>query len=461
MLKRLRRWHFDLALFLGLAIFSWAYWYSKPRPVWTSYYSLKENGSRNNNFTILGYSADSQSIYTSVDTTVVSKNCPIPQIQRWSTRSGELLEDYPVELPEEDRFLLNLPRQRLGLSLTVTLCADPRYFTVRYHQSSKKDHHYVRLYRIDGKPLGQGLEVYQYDRVEYLTDPSGGDRHWITQFELNSRKSGVPISVIDLDTGKPVRAPRVYAEGKQDAFPVVHQGRTLVFRLKASETTPMQFEIIDLHTGESRGFIPKNRYDGLEILDNTHYVLKAMIGCIDSYTNQLHFYQYDPDSRTIKPDHTPPLDGLTSAMRDWPSVIPPYLVIENHNTSSVQQQHQIMQTLLGWLARIGIVRNNTNTSDYRILDMITCQPLRQVTCLPQDVGHAPSPDWCSIAALISFNDKSEPGLCLYLIPHYLWEPTLSWMQWLAWLLVIPWPLRYFLPTHLAPGSSSRGSTSPK
>ena len=60
----LRRWHFDLALFLGLAFFSWAYWYSKPRSVWTSYYALKENGARNNTLSILGYSADSQSIYT-------------------------------------------------------------------------------------------------------------------------------------------------------------------------------------------------------------------------------------------------------------------------------------------------------------------------------------------------------------------------------------------------------------
>src|SRR6185295_1857966 len=107
MLKKLRRWHFDLALFLGLTIFSWSYWYSKPRPVWTKGYPT-DNYEVKHSFRFLGYSADSQSVYTTHENNVLRNNWSTPQIQRWSTQTGELLEDYRVELPEEDRFLLQL-----------------------------------------------------------------------------------------------------------------------------------------------------------------------------------------------------------------------------------------------------------------------------------------------------------------------------------------------------------------
>lgn len=444
MFKRLRRWHFDLAFFLGLAIFSWAYWYSKPRPVWTSHYPLKDNGARNNNFTLLGYSADSQSIYTTCETTETTKNWPIPQIQRWSTRTGELLEDYPVEFPEEDRFLLQLPRQHFGYSVSTSLCTDPRYLLVRYQQSTRKEHNYVRLYRIDGKPVGQGREVHRTDRVEYLTDPTGGDHHWITQFELNSKKTEIPISVIDLDTGKPVRPPRVYARGKLDAFPNVLAGRHLVFKMKPTDTTPMQFEVVDLHTGESQGFIPlANRFDDLNSLDSTHFALCSLF-LVDSVMTRINFYQFDAVSRTIQPDLAQPLVGLVSDPSQLLYFRPAYLVGITR-IETLHQQHKFIQTLLNWLAHIGFFRNTSTGSSYRIYDMTNGQLLRQVTGIPQESNPTPSPDWHSIVTMASFNDKFEPGLCLYRIPHYLWETTLSWMQWLSWLLVIPWPLRYFLP----------------
>ncbi|MFT3881628.1 MAG: hypothetical protein QM703_18440 [Gemmatales bacterium] len=456
MIKKLRRWHFDLAFFLGLAIFSWAYWYSKPRPVWTSYYTLKDNGARINYLNILGYSADSQSIYTTCETTAISKNWPIPQIQRWSTKTGELLEDYPAEFPEEDRFLLQLPRRHFGGSFTTILCADPRYFMVRYHQSNKKDHNYFRLYRIDGKPVGQGREVDRYDHIEFLTDPTGGDRHWITQFDLSSKKQDNPISVIDLDTGIPVRAPRVFTRASLDTFPVVHDGRHLIFKMKGTDTTPMQYEIIDLQTGESLGVISlTNRYDDLNIVDNTHYALKAMIGIPGNYSTQLHFFRYDPDSHSIKPDHATPLDGKMFAWMMEPFVQPPHLVVQTRSIE-LQHQHQIIQTILDWLARIGISRNNDRTTSYHIYDMNSGQLLRQVTGIPQQDQLHPSPDWSSLVTSAS-GPRNEQGLSLYMIPHYLWETTLSWLQWLSWLLVIPWPLRYFVQSHLAPGSSSRGA----
>jgi hypothetical protein len=446
MLKKLRRWHFDLALFLGLAIFSWAYWYSKPRPVWTTYYSLKNNGARNNNFTILGYSTDSQSIYTTCETTELTKNWPIPQIQRWSTQTGELLEDYPVELPEADRFLLQLPRMNYGYSLSTTLCDDPRYILVRYEQSSKKDHNYIRLYRLDGKPVGQGLEVPRSNRIEYLTDVTHSDRHWVVSFELNSKKIEVPISVIDLDTGKPVRDPQIYTRDKLDNFPLVSAGRYLYFVLKATDTTPMRMEVVDLQTGESLGNIKTTRFPLLLSLDDQSFAVCSMIGKFDSFTSRVDFYRYDPQTKTMEPYHAHTLDGSTSAPMQWLGVEPPYLICVSRPRDQ-QNDPEIVKVILSWLARIGIVRNNIPTGTYRIADWTTGQPLRQITGFPEQGDHKTAPDWRSIVATAT-GPGYEHGLCLYAIPHYLWETTLSWMQWLSWLLVIPWPLRYFVQPHL-------------
>lgn len=58
MFKRVRRWHFDVALFLGLALFSWAYWYSKPRPIWTQ--TVHAEPGTNVELDWIGYSSDGQ-----------------------------------------------------------------------------------------------------------------------------------------------------------------------------------------------------------------------------------------------------------------------------------------------------------------------------------------------------------------------------------------------------------------
>ena len=453
MFKRLRRWHFDLALFLGLAIFSWAYWYTKPRPVWTNYYALKDNGARNNSLSILGYSADSQSIYTTCETTEFTKNLPIPQIQRWSTQTGELLEDYPVELPEEDRFLLKLPRQHFGSSFTLTLCNDPQYFQVRYHQSSKQEHHYMRLYRINGKPVAKGLELNQFFSIDYVTQPPGSEHYWALFFERVFQKRELPISLIDLDTGKPIRTYQSAERDKLESYPTFSSGRYLAFVTQSIKNTSRQMEVIDLQTGESIGqiSIPNGTLYSLAALDESHLAACLIIGDYSSFTTHVEIYRKDPEAKTLRLDASHPLNGRTSVQNQWIWIQAPYLV----TVSNENDQHKdsiVMKTIQGWLARIGIVRDDTRKNNFHIADLATGQPLRQVSRFSPHCS--PSPEWRYIVADTS-GPNDQPGLCLYVIPHYLWESTLSWMQWLSWLLVIPWPLRYFVQPQLAPGFSSK------
>ncbi len=312
--------------------------------------------------------------------------------------------------------------------------------------------------------------MYGNDITEVLSDPTGGDRHWIAQFnriaaiqrkssaEPTPRKIEIPISVIDMDTGKPVRPPQIYVVGKLDSFPKIVAGRYLVVKTEAAASAPMQLEIIDLQTGESQGFIPlSNAMADLVSLDNNHYAICSLIGTNASFTTRIDFYQLDSVTRTIQPDHSFPLDGITSAPMQWLRLHPPYRVGVTLSNETVHQQHQIIKTLLDWLARMGISRNNQSTISYQVYDLNHGQLLRQVTGIPTQGNPTTSHDWCSIVALTDYNEKLEPGLCLYRIPHYLWETTLSWLQWLAWLLVIPWPLRYYLPQ---PTRASAPSPSP-
>ncbi len=167
-----------------------------------------------------------------------------------------------------------------------------------------------------------------------------------------------------------------------------------------------------------------------------------MIGDYSSFTTHVEIYRKDPEAKTLQLDASHPLNGRTSIQNQWIWIQAPYLItISNEN-----DQHNdpvVMKTILGWLARIGIVRDDTRKNNCHIVDLATGQPLRQVSVFSPQGSSTSSPDWRSIVASTS-GPNDEPGLCLYRIPHYLWEPTLSWMQWLSWLLVIPWPLRYFV-----------------
>ncbi len=466
MLKHLRRWHFDLALFLGLAIFSWAYWYSKPRPVWTKVYPT-DNYEVKHSFRFLGYSADSQSIYTTHESNVLRNNWSTPQIQRWSTQTGEMLEDYPVELPEEDRFLLQLPKPNLflqqpklivGSSYTITLSKDPRYFMLRYHQSKQKDHHYLRLYHINGKPIGQGLEVPRYFQVECIPDPSDKDRHWMLSFDLRVKSKELLVTITDFDTGKTVRVIQSPARTDLDTFPTLSGGRYLVIKKKTKEAETKNTELIDIQSGESIGQLntPAGRANDLVPLNETHWAVCTMIGDFNNFFTRLDIFRYDPNTKTFEPDSLHPLNGITTGQNEWILLKPPQMILISQDVIK-HNDSQVMKTILGWLARIGISRDETIKNHYRIADLVTGQPLRQISGLIPYIDTT-NADFRFVAE-ITCGPNDQPGLCLYLIPHYLWETTLSWMQWLSWLLVIPWPLRYFVQPHLAPGSSSWGKPS--
>lgn len=459
MLKKLRRWHFDLALFLGLAIFSWAYWYSKPRPVWTTEYKAYDD-ARIKFFIFLGYSQDSQTFYTTWECHETHSDWPIPHVQKWSTHTGELIADYPLTFPEEDHFLLKVPERIFANSYTVTLCADPRYLLVSYNYSRQKDykHKYVRLYHVDGNPVGKGIELKKDVGVEYLNQPEVADRHWLFCGVRNAREQNYSSSLIDLDSGNTLRT---FLRESGETLSQIHLlpgGRLLLLMWIDQNTGEASVEVVNWQTGEhqSRIKLPAAFHHLLTPLDETHWVLGVANRQdeLSPFYQRLQFYVYDPNANTLQDDDQHPLQGHVS-LPNRSEVVRPSTLLTISALETERHDSQFFQVILSWLARVGIACDNKPYWKYHVAELATGKPLKQVSGVPGGQNWI-SPDMRSIIT-DRRSPKGEPSLSLYLIPHYLWQPSLSWLQWLSWLLVVPWPLRYFVQPHLAPGSSSRGA----
>ncbi len=442
MLKHLRRWHFDLAFFLGLAIFSWAYWYPKPRPAWTIRYADTETPVRRNS-SLLGFSEDSQFLYTTQESYALTKDCPVPQIQKWDARTGKLLNDYSVELPEEDRFLLQLKRNQPNSSYNIMLCNDPGYFLIQYHQSKEQDHHYLRLYGIDGKPVGQGIELENTAVATYISHRSVSPSHWGVYIERKSNNDPTSYSILDFDTGKTIRVFPLNPDEKLSQIQYSPNHRFLLIVNEVISKQAKLIEVIDLLTGECCGrfSIPAGRDQILIPLDDTHWVFCPCNGGKASLNDVLEVYHFVPDANTLQVDLTHPWNGFSIHLNHLLGAFPPCLLLAKTDETK-RNDPEWVKVIIGWLARIGLSRDVTLKQNYQVFDLATKRLERQVTGISSDAVMF-SPDLHSLVE-IRYGPPGLAGFSLYHIPHYLWEPTLSWMQWLSWLLVIPWPLRYFV-----------------
>ncbi len=106
---RLRRWHFDLAIFVGLLLFGLSYWYIFPRP--RSVTRVPTDPTINMGAASLGFSTDGPFYYTLKDAFIVGNHLPKPMTQRWNVEKGELLKEYPLQMPAEDvAYMKPMPR---------------------------------------------------------------------------------------------------------------------------------------------------------------------------------------------------------------------------------------------------------------------------------------------------------------------------------------------------------------
>ncbi len=91
---RLRRWHFDVAIFVGLGVFVAAYLLAQPRAMWRV--GLGTVYTRE-----IGFSPDARTYYMLKDVLAHGDHVPKPMIQAWNVATGVLESELPLQLPAE------------------------------------------------------------------------------------------------------------------------------------------------------------------------------------------------------------------------------------------------------------------------------------------------------------------------------------------------------------------------
>src|SRR4051812_424928 len=102
MFKKLRRWHFDVALILSMITFGLAVYLNQPKPLW-SLPTSSQAQLNTSNFMFLGFHENDSCVYTCQNLVLDSNQSALPTIQVWETNTGKLLDTYPFQIPEEDQ----------------------------------------------------------------------------------------------------------------------------------------------------------------------------------------------------------------------------------------------------------------------------------------------------------------------------------------------------------------------
>ena len=171
---RLRRWHVDVAFFLGLTLFVCCYWYHTPAPLWIA--RLSTDAKIKMNVSALGFSADGQSYFTIKDSSVFLTDKPT--IQGWNTLTGELQAEYHLQVPTEEvnQFQPNRGNHFYHGTRTAKVPDVDVFYTVKDSISSPSSlQHYYDLHT--GKRINEGA-LSRFSDFWYLQKNPVDDHHW-------------------------------------------------------------------------------------------------------------------------------------------------------------------------------------------------------------------------------------------------------------------------------------------
>lgn len=441
LLLHIHRWHFDVALSVGVAIFGITFWVSTPTPKWQGFYSPEELSTPRRP-AILGYSADSQHLYSNFDNQVISKEWHAPRIQRWDARTGEMIQEYSLQMPIEDQAFLGPPQPENDPCFWLELSRDRQYLLAKHYHSQKPQPQLHRLYRINGTPIGKALHLNDWDQVTYVQEQPPG-RHWGLVYELRQLdRPASPVKLVDFDSGKTMWS--IASLSNERLFSGILSlpgGRYFVLPWR-SISGQHSLEIVETQTGISKGRypLPAGVYHKVEPLDETHWAIVTLSKVGTNNVNTLRFFIFDPDTQQLMQDTSRTLPNVT-VVGSWMDVRPPYLAFVHHVDYS-RLNVGLAQPAYDWLRHKGFSLLNRRTVTYRIAGLTKGELLRELT-LVNSRNNMNDRDFHSIAQEIT-SPEGKPGLEIYDLPSYLWVNTLSWLKLLCWLLILPWPLRFLV-----------------
>jgi len=463
MFKRIRRWHFDLALLLGLAIFSIAYYHSIPRPLWTytqprwTYLEANPKNPLPSEFTLLGFSEDDLSFFTCHDIWSQPGHPATPLIKQWEVSTGKHLKSYPFQLPDKDRLLIKEYSQPVQFLCSSTDQTEPPNLVFSYiNFTSDNDKLTFRIYQLsDGACLGDTyVNRRQHESFSYLTQ-NPEDGHHLTVITRNIDKNKTEAKLTDLATGKRLHTFEIPSESFYKAM-TSPNGQFLIFLYKPPPDRQAYLEVYRMYTWEKLGeYHPPQCFTQLAFLDDTHWALKSMtnLNTQNEYREQLDFYQFDPEARTLTPTPEHPLHGWTVSNADSGFFYGNYFYTSTARLP-LSHYYPFLVQVEGWLKKIGIEMNRSPKAVVREYDLRSGKLIRQLSGLPKSRYIMSHQDGflANVNTTNDGNNQEQLTMSIYALSSYLWETTLSWMQWLSWLLVIPWPLRYFVTPRHSPGN---------
>ncbi len=429
MFKHLRRWHFDVAIFLGLTLFVWAHWNSVPRPVWQrSVFDVKTQSPMQYEF--IDWKSEQQTITCFGEYQDLETKQRKQFIDKRDPGTGELQKRLPLQFTNQEEG-----------ELDESHIYQP-YVRIRWRKQSGECVH--RFFSTeDGKPLGMPIKTGNQELLRLMTAEDHSQEALLLRLSFGNANTGKPTQVLSLTTGVVLKTFEPATKRANFAYLTPDGKQLLVFWIAGKGKYAL--EVFSTSTWEGTGHIKE--VDGflsnLVFLDNNTWLFEDYIK-LDPKQNVMQrrwsCYHFDPAQKTLneKPDH--PLHGRVTKNPLLP--MPPVL-LESMTKQNEPLTSPILKTLEQWLARIGIQRDYTQKQSIFIRDLASNEILRSIHGLPvQGIQH--SSDWLQLYTIRQDSRTQDFLLSAYDVPDHRWHLFLSWLQWLSWLLVIPWPLRYFV-----------------
>ncbi|MFT3881263.1 MAG: hypothetical protein QM703_16560 [Gemmatales bacterium] len=456
---RLRRWHFDLAFFVGLLLFGLSYWFIAPRPKWVS--RIPTDPTVNMSAGSLGYSSDGQFYFTIKDTTIVGNHLPKPMIQRWNVKTGELLEEYPLQMPADDvAYLKPRPRGEEHFILqTVKLPDQNVIYTVQTINDARRQQVY-RLYDLtSGECITKQTSLILPTHLWYLPKKPQDGHHWGCYVKTYEPEE--PVQFVDLTTGETLHT---LAAEKNMRVHYVSPSKDLQYimilwsgPLKEQKTVQPVLGIYRLGTWECTqqislplqpqgvAMFDTRESDCIELKYITTMGKDPRASVIRFRRNsQTNLFEQQGEV-TVGSYQDLILSSTQSIWREQNTIR-----VEQRTLKDNRQPPEPFLTINNSLTRFGIsIWRPRTEQEFYVYELQSGKLLRQITGLTEmgNAGLQVNSTGHYLAGVKSSEGRNwttDYSLYLYEIPHHLWERTLRWTMYLSWLLVIPWPFRYLV-----------------
>ncbi len=438
MLRRIRRWHFDLALILAIIGLVVGYWLIHPHPLWSVL--LKQNTLASpGTINLLGFTEDGHSVLGMRDDAVSGNHMPRPMLLRWDLETGHQVAELPFQIPEPDTVRMKpYPNGAYGTMTPWQLPASS-YLYVRHHFDVNDDCYCYRCYDINtGQCLNPHVELMTSAYAWPLKINEADGHLWVCHAE--SPRDDEPVYIRDLMSGCGLH----YFEAK----PGCRLWNVLV-------SPDKRFVSLIWSANFSRGPPFDNTLDTYRmgtwehvqttVLPSGQNGVISHIGreCVFDFSHVngdkvlLKRYACAWDEKTGILSQLVLLNDIEARKR--------YLQPVDVNTQTTRRTHEphpIIEYVDRVLRRFNIsFNNNSKSTSIHVHDRDSGKLLRQLTGLEgyEDYYLIVSFDG-NLAIARKGLGHQEVLLQLFVIPHWFWERSLQCLIYSCWLVIALWPV---------------------